>query len=110
MGVDFYTCDHCAATFPDCGPYARCESCNQKLCPRCMREFAVDNPMADVANDPDYQPESDDDDCEYDQCPFCANLVVSDDSLLEFALEQLCVSKEVLIERYKAASKEDDSI
>lgn len=25
MGVDYYACEHCGETFPDCGEYMRCE-------------------------------------------------------------------------------------
>lgn len=25
MGVDYYACDHCGETFPDCGTYIHCE-------------------------------------------------------------------------------------
>lgn len=25
MGVDFYACEHCGDTFPDCGTYIHCE-------------------------------------------------------------------------------------
>jgi hypothetical protein len=43
------------------------------------------------------------DESEYDQCPFCSAVAVSDDMLLAFALKQLDVSKESLVEQYRAA-------
>ena len=32
MGVDFYVCRACDETFPDCGPYVRCEGCGKPYC------------------------------------------------------------------------------
>lgn len=31
MSVDFYACDVCGETFPDCGDYVRCD-CGGKFC------------------------------------------------------------------------------
>lgn len=31
MGVDFYACDQCGDTFPDCGDYVSCD-CGRKWC------------------------------------------------------------------------------
>lgn len=94
MGVDFFACDECGETFADCGPFARCESCDQKLCPSCMSHFGVSGGMADM-DDEDY---SEDD---YDQCPFCSLDAVSDKTLLEFALEKLRATKEELVAEFK---------
>ena len=91
MGVDFFACSQCRATFPDCGPCMDCESCNAKLCPMCMNQFdlsAHKNTTNLLALD---GPESEPDD-EWQQCPFCAGLVVSEESLLDYALEKLGVS------------------
>ncbi len=45
MGVDFWTCDKCSETYPDCGDNDRCEK-GHGLCPNCMpdvpREWDVD--------------------------------------------------------------------
>lgn len=35
MGVDFYPCDKCGETFPDCGEYDHCEK-GHRLCSDCM--------------------------------------------------------------------------
>ncbi len=99
MGVDFFACDNCGATFPDCGPHARCESCNQKLCPGCMKEHGVRSVMADLDFD------GDDSDDEYSQCPFCDFTIASNATLLECALADLGVTKEEFIARLQGKPK-----
>ena len=94
MGVDFYACDSCGETFNDCGDYAHCETCGQLLCPDCMNKYGVGHSMADIDAD-----EQGDDN--FDQCPFCAKKIVSDNTLLEFALKKLNTTKEKLIKEYK---------
>ena len=38
MGVDYYVCDHCGKTFPDCMGYDRCEA-GHRICDKCTRHI-----------------------------------------------------------------------
>lgn len=96
MGVDFYVCDHCYDTFPDCAPYFYCNKCSNFLCDDCERKL--------VPNDYPYEddgPIYDEEDANNWKCPFCRKEIVSDDDLLSFALEQLGLTYEELVARYK---------
>jgi hypothetical protein len=32
MGVDFYACQNCGETYPDCGDYFTCSTCESSFC------------------------------------------------------------------------------
>ena len=32
MSIDYYSCNNCGETFPDCGDYVSCEGCGTKWC------------------------------------------------------------------------------
>lgn len=44
--------------------------------------------------------ESEEDQDEFDLCPFCSDDIITDDVLLAFAIEMLDTTKEKLIEEY----------
>ncbi len=83
MGVDFYACDRCHETFPDCGPYAICNECSNRLCDYCMNELKIYNHSMD------------------EECPFCRKDVLTDLDLLNYALNKLNLTKEQLEEEYR---------
>lgn len=87
MGVDFYTCDVCGNTFCDCGPYARCDECDGKLCPDCMEKYEVFGNMTK------------------ENCPFCNFKEVSEETLLAFLINEIGSShegvKELFVQKYK---------
>jgi uncharacterized protein (UPF0212 family) len=93
MGVDYYACNNCGKTFNDCGDYATCETCGHMLCPRCMDKFGVGSSMV--------MPNNDSAEDGYDPCPFCTKKIVSNITLLGYALVQLGMTKEELIKKYK---------
>lgn len=93
MGVDFYTCDDCHDTFPDCGSYFGCDYCNNMLCDECARKHKAGF----------YADFEDGDDGSDGHCPFCEGEVVSDDDLLSFAMLRMGVTYEELVVLYKAA-------
>jgi len=94
MGVDFYACSQCRDTFPDCGVFSSCETCGEMLCPRCMTQLSVGSRLMD-------EPDEDDADEGYEQCPFCAKQLASDAALLEFALSEMGITKDELAARYR---------
>lgn len=58
MGVDYYTCENCGETFPDCGTYAKCEHghhigpcCFPKVHGKYLRAWPEDQTIEDH---PDY--------------------------------------------------------
>jgi DNA-directed RNA polymerase subunit RPC12/RpoP len=79
MGVDFYVCQSCGDTFPDCGPYWSCEECGNHICSRCEKTIIKR-----------------DEETETDICPFCTNEILSDYELLEFALKKLGMTRDAL--------------
>jgi hypothetical protein len=84
MGVDFYVCRACDETFPDCGPYVRCEGCGKPYC---------GDECADIDGDDQEQ-----------TCVDCRGELNTDDNLLALALEKLGMTREQLTAEYKAKS------
>lgn len=91
MGVDFYPCDDCGETFPDCGVYFWCEDCSNKLCEECMRRHKAGDRYDEYTGR----------EKEHPYCPFCDGDVVSDADLLEFAIHLTGLTREEIIVRYK---------
>jgi len=73
-----------------------------------MKKYGVGHTMYDVARlegeELEWAKEDYGDDAELPQCPFCAKAIVSDATLLTFALSELGVSREQLADRYKSAT------
>jgi hypothetical protein len=84
MGVDFYACGVCGECFPDCGPYAVCEDCGEKLCPKCMSDHDVSGSMSK------------------DECPFCTAKEVTDQTLLAYLINELGTSREDVKKAFQA--------
>lgn len=85
MSVDYYSCNYCGETFPDCGDYVSCEGCGNCWCSEeCAEEQGF---RIDVDNDEEYST----------SCNFCRGEDYEDYELLEKALELLKISREDLI-------------
>jgi hypothetical protein len=106
MGVDFYACDYCGDTFPDCGEYVSCE-CGEHWCSdECAEADGFKEESCskgfDNANECDldlscWQ-------CEFQierSCKYCREEDFADSVLLEFSLKELGISREELINKYK---------
>jgi hypothetical protein len=94
MGVDYYACNNCGDTFPDCGYYVSCE-CGQHWCSESCAE-------ADGHKKEDY---IDEDGEVYEgegesSCSFCREEDFEDYELLNFALDKLDLSRQDLIKMY----------
>ena len=114
MGVDFYTCNRCGETFPDCGPYVSCEGCGTVwCCDECAEEdgFVAEYcKKYDVYGYEDMNNEREIRGCDYsycsDSCPeyvgesckYCRNEDYDDLTLLNKALELLKMSREELVD------------
>ena len=90
MGVDWLTCNYCGENFPDCGHFVSCEECGTTWC------------CDECASEEGYEEAPDDDSGEPSSCKFCRGEDHSDIVLLNFALEQLGMNREELIEFYNA--------
>jgi hypothetical protein len=90
MGVDFWICHFCKDTFPDCGDYTRCNTCEIHWC---SDDCAIEEGWIDSEEEDDYGNSS-------STCSFCRNESAEDSDLLDFALEKLGISREDLEEEY----------
>lgn len=84
MGVDYYTCNHCVDTFPDCCTYYTCEDCWTHWC---SEECA----------------EKDDaiwDDGEIVSCKYCRHEDLEDISLIAFMLKHYKVDRATIVRLY----------
>jgi hypothetical protein len=85
MGVDFYACENCADTFPDCGPHYHCE-CGRVYC-------------SEECADAKYNVDEDGD--EEDQtCAHCRGETADDSELLTYLLSLSGLSKTELLAQY----------
>ncbi len=90
MGISFWICHNCNRTFPDCGEYTRCNTCELHWC------------SDECAEEEGYRWTEEED--EYGEaitsCDFCRNEAVEDFELFAYALERLGLSREALEEEY----------
>jgi hypothetical protein len=104
MGMAFFKCESqgCSATICDAGPYFCCGACGHNLCDNCAKEYKAGKYSSEPwpVDEEGYEYDGDD-----RGCPFCKVEEVSDDTLFNFALGSLGVSKEELIQRYKEQCK-----
>jgi hypothetical protein len=115
MGVDWYPCERCGNTFPDCGDYTTCygkdEGCMKEWCSdKCAEAdghvYAKCDLDFDACRDDAYGKGDCDEDVEYcdgckhytpDSCKYCRCEDFSDDEVLKFALERLDMEREHII-------------
>lgn len=89
MGVDFYICNRCSDTFPDCGDYEQCD-CGRHWCSEyCATEEGLIQS--------DYDPEEG---YRENHCSFCRGEAADDEHLLKYALKLLKMSREKLEKKY----------
>ncbi|MGG2024178.1 hypothetical protein AB1282_00515 [Gottfriedia sp. S16(2024)] len=93
MGVDFYACNNCGDTFPDCGDFTGCECGTRWCCDECAETEGYRH------EEDGYTPPG----SEWEQetsCNFCRNEDFEDYDLLTFAIGKLGLSREDLIKLY----------
>lgn len=97
MGVDFYACNSCGDTFPDCGDHEGCIECGRKWCDiECGESEGLRPSLCDSCeNDTGENCE-----CEGSICGFCRKEKVEDHELLDYALDKLNVSRDEFAEEY----------
>lgn len=120
MSIDYYSCNNCGETFPDCGDYISCEGCGTSwCCDECAEEdgyVAEHCKKYDVYGYSDLDDERRIRDCEYsycndcpeyvsDSCKYCRNEDYDDLTLLNKALEMLHMKREELVEVYNSDTK-----
>lgn len=112
MSVDYYVCNYCDDTFPDCGCFLTCESCGTKWCTdECakqdgyIREHCEKHPDLDCRDLMESYREThcsyeDCYDCDYyepDSCKYCRHEDYNDYVILEKTLELLNMTREDVI-------------
>jgi hypothetical protein len=114
MGVDFYSCKNCGNTFSDCGRYVSCE-CGKRWCSdECAEEDGYKKNKCKSGYEIIEGYEQNEeckkgsnglcDECEgYEKggCKYCREEDFDDYILLDFALKELGITREQLINRYK---------
>ena len=86
MGVDWYPCEDCGRTFPDCGPCGHC-SCERFFCGSCQNKFNVKYGTWDADDDEDYDPNVHEDGL-LKKCDYCAFEKITAEDLLPFVLKK----------------------
>jgi len=89
MSVDWYACERCGETFPDCGDYVRCACCMKWCSDECAEKDGFVCP--DVV---------DEDSDEESSCKFCRGEDVDNDTLLKHCLKMLDISREDAVANY----------
>lgn len=84
MSVDYYVCNYCGETFPDCGKYISCECGNRWCSDECAE---ADGFRVDVDTDKEYDT----------SCAYCRGEKFEDYEILDKALELLKMSRDELI-------------
>jgi hypothetical protein len=123
MSVDYYSCERCGDTFPDCGYYTTCSEDKGG----CGRTWCSDECADEDGHIPQYckldkeieDGYCDSEECEFakkddyglsceecsnyveESCSYCRNEAFEDGELLEYALQGLKMSKQELIECLK---------
>lgn len=100
MGVDFYVCQRCSNTFPDCGYYINCNECyNHWCCEQCAEEdgWRVDIEETDGdGTKGSYGEEA------VHSCSYCRNEAADDHTLLSFLLTKLGLTRLEVLDEWKA--------
>ena len=117
MSIDYYSCERCGNTFPDCGDYTTCNEdaggCGRTWCSdKCAEKDGYIREYCKLGTDVNY--ESPLEDCEFandskwnrcsncenyvgSSCSYCRNEAFEDSTLLAYALSLIGMGKEELI-------------
>lgn len=98
MGVDFYACNNCGETFPDCGSYFHCD-CGATFCSsECGKHEYKEYSDDDIDDENDYEEE-------ISTCIYCRVESVLDHDLLIFILDKYGLTYDQACDLYKAQHK-----
>ena len=94
MGVEFLVCNNCNDTFPDCGDFESCE-CGMRWCSLECAEAQGFREELDgfTPKGSRYT--------HYSSCNYCREDDFSDSELFSYCLNELNLSRDELIEKYK---------
>ena len=90
MGVDWYTCNHCGDTFPDCGSYYTCDNCWTHW----------DDLKCAEADGAQWNEEED----TIVSCKFCRQEDATDSELVNYMLKHFKVTREEMVKEFYNAS------
>lgn len=88
MGIDWFACNYCGDTFPDCGDWFICDECGTDWC---SEECA----KADGA-----MRHEEDGYGEIVSCKYCRNEDLKDSQLVAYLLSYFNVTREEMVRRY----------
>lgn len=97
MGVDWYACNNCGETFPDCGDYTGCE-CGEHWCSDECAEVEGFRREEDG-----YKPAGQSWEQE-SSCSYCRKEDHSDSTLLDYCLQLIGKTREQIIVEYNSKS------
>ena len=99
MGIDFYTCELCGDTFPDCGEYGTCAKCENDICINCYNEQNIKYGTVDK----DSKEAKYFGDKALKECNSCSEKIVHDSDIFEYLLKITKMTKDEIV---KAVKKE----
>lgn len=113
MSVDFFDCDSCGESVCECGPYVRCEGCDNKFCTTChkgkgLREDDLDGEdTPSSTTDDEGNPDLSDEEvvAKVEACPVCSLRMVTDSQLVSFLLKKLGWSRKKGEKEYRASKR-----
>lgn len=94
MGIDYYSCNYCGKTFPDCGHYVYCND-------DCGRHWCSDS----CASEEGRRQIDDDTDPNSYNCNFCRKEDVDDHELFKFLMKTHKLTRKKLLKMYLEAKK-----
>ncbi len=99
MGVDFYICEQCSDTFPDCGHYINCNNCYRHWCSEYCAEldgWRIDKEETEGDGTDGYYGEE-----AVHSCKYCRNEDADNHTLFLFLLTKLGLTREEVLEEWK---------
>ena len=100
MGIDYYACQLCSNTFPDCGEYDTCGCCGSHFCKSCGEKqekrygyFETDEDGNDESEDEKYQDYYTASDGNLKACDKCSLNIVDNHVMVEFLLKKFKVNR-----------------
>lgn len=95
MGIDYYSCDYCGKSFPDCCNYEYC-NCGKHWCSEHCAELAGLEVNRELEECDDFSEEMNG----YKTCQYCRKEDVEDYNLVDFLLNKLEITREEAVKEY----------
>lgn len=102
MGVDYYACQNCGRTFPDCGNYFSCYTCDSRYCSdECGgKEYVPEDPGEEEEEEKDWEVAT--------TCILCRRETIRDSDLVSFLCQKLNLTYDQAADLYRKENKVED--